>query len=115
MLQIVKDRETTILAAGATELLGASGLDVGSFDKLSFILFNTGGVALTNLSVYWLDGYAGTDWSPADGGVFLPGGVLNPGAGIEITVTDLVRAKMRMTVTGAAGQTVRLTLSASWR
>lgn len=114
MLQVIKDRETTTLGAGPTELLTASGIEVGGYQRLSFVLVNTGAADLTDLAVYWLDSYTGTDWSPADEGVYLPDGTLPAGDSVEITVTDISRAKMRIVVTGTAAETVRLSISATW-
>lgn len=114
MLQIIKDRVSTTLGAGPTELLTSSGIEVGGYQRLSFVLVNTGAADLTDLAVYWLDSYSGTDWSPADEGAYLPNSTLPAGDSIEITVTDISRAKMRIVVTGTAGQTVRLSLSATW-
>jgi len=115
MLQILKDGASTILGIGATELLTASGIDISPYDKMSFIIKNTGAANLTNLSVYWLDSFTNTDWSPADNAIALPGGILIPGDTVEITVTDLSRTKMRMTVTGTNLETVGLTLAVVWR
>jgi hypothetical protein len=114
MLQILKDRESTTLGAGPTELLTSSGIGVGGYQRLSFVLVNTGAADLTDLAVYWLDSYTGTDWSPADEGAYLPAGTLPAGDSVEITITDLSRAKMRIVVSGTAAETVRLTLSATW-
>lgn len=119
MFQVLKDRVVTTLGVGPTDLLTSVGIAVGGISKVSFILANTGSSNITNVSVHWLDSNTVTvppvDWSPPDVGVFLiPPGYLAPGMTIEYTITDITRAKMRLTVTGAAGQTVRLSMSATW-
>lgn len=117
MLQVLQDRVSTTLAAGATELLGATGIDVSGVSRLSFIIKNTGAANLTNLSLYWLDSnvtVAG-DWSPADTSVYIPApGTLAPGATLEVTIGDMSHFRMRLTATGTLGETVRLTVSATW-
>lgn len=114
MLQILKDQETTTLGMGPTELLTPDGIEIGGYQRISFIVTNTGSADLTNLAVLWLDSYTGSDWSAPDRGAYLPDGTLPPGDAVEITVTDLSRAKMRIVVTGTAGETVRMSLSATW-
>ncbi len=116
MLEIVQDKVSTVLGVGATELLGATGIDVSGYSKLSFILKNTGAANLTNLSLYWLDGSATAgDWSPADTSVYIPApGTLAPGASLEVSIGDMAHTRMRLTTTGTVSETVRLTLSATW-
>ena len=115
MFQILKDRVTTTLGVGETELLTPTGINVGGIVRLSFILMNSGAANITDVAVYWLDSNTVADWSPRDVGVFLiPPGFLAPTTTIEYTITDISRAKMRITVTGTAGQTVRLSMSATW-
>jgi hypothetical protein len=121
-LDIVRDRVTTTLAAGPTELLGASGIDVKGYSRLSIILVNSGAAPITNISVYWLNSQnltGGGDWTIPDVGVVIPasapyGGILSAGQVIEYTITDISRVRMRLAVTGTAGQTVRLSLAATW-
>ena len=118
MIQIIKDRVVTTLGAGGTELLTANGVECAGWTRLSFIIKNTGAAPITNVQVRWLDSFTvnvpPADWSPDDVGVFLiPPGTLAPGATIEYTITDLSRAKMRIIVTGTAGETIRLSLSAT--
>lgn len=118
MLEVLQDRVSTTLGVGATEVLGATGIDVSGYSGVSFIIKNTGAANLTNLSVYWLDSNvtASGDWSPADASVYLPGaGTLAAGATLEVSITDMMHYRMRMTVTGTVSETVRLTLSATWR
>lgn len=123
MLQIVKDRAETTLAAGPTELLGVQGISVKGYTRLSFILVNIGSSPVTGIAVYWMDSETfvsgAGDWSPADVGVIIPtdggyNGTIVPGQSIEYTITDLSRSLMRLAVIGTAGQKVRLTLSATW-
>lgn len=116
MNTILQDRITTTLDAGATELLGATGISVADYDRISFVVKNLdGAAALTGLSVYWCDDSAGTDWSPADGTIALVSGTLAAGGTIEVLVTDLARQRMRIAVTGTAAKNVRLSLTCSWR
>lgn len=114
MLQIVVPGASYTLGAGPTEILGANGIDVGGYQRLSYIVLNTGAADLTEMAVYWADAYTGSNWSPADEGIYFPNTTLAPGQSVEITVTDISHARMRLVITGTAGQTLNLTLSAVW-
>ena len=94
----------TLTATDAIELCGATGVLIGEGDTVSFILSNTGANPITALAVYWSLDAAGARWSPADGGISIPGGSL-AAAGTMMIERNVCATRMRVVATSAASST----------
>lgn len=110
-LEVIRKLADYTLVAGAPQELvgGASGIDVSGFNKLSFVLENTGLNPVTALDVFWSDDAAHTQWSPRDASVTFV--ALAPGASIIVNFWDITSFGMRLSVTSANGTTVRLSMT----
>lgn len=100
----------TLDAATPLELCGATGVLIGHGDMVSFTLTNPGANPITALAAYWSDDPTLTDWSPADGGISIPGGSLAAGATMRVERAVSAIA-MRVIATSADGSSCKLHVS----
>ncbi len=111
MFEVLKDRVSVPLGAGATELFSG---EVHYYDKLGVTVRAPAGSGLTNVSGYWSDDGAGGMWSPADATITVGAG-LAQGVTIRFPLKDLCASRFKLTATGTEGHEVVFSLCGARR